>query len=175
MVKNSHHGQFHSHKFQPTGVAKILSISQALSWLLASAASGHLSDPLPGSLFHTAPLMEPSTHYLIESVSFPIWHFLPTVPCSIFLPKIYHFLTVDMLKYVSIFIFLQLHWSIDFGCMQQEVAACNKQQQVVTGSRVLVSQTGVLTTGPQGPAVRAKFPSLACLVKNEFRRGGRQR
>ena len=28
---------------------------------------------------------------------------------------------------------------------------------------------GVLTTGPQEPAVRAKFCSLACLIKNEFR------
>ena len=48
-----------------------------------------------------------------------------------------------MLKYVFIFIFLQLHGGIDSGHMQQ---------QVVAGNRVLVSQTGVLTTEPQGPA-----------------------
>lgn len=55
--------------------------------------------------------------------------------------------------------------------------ACSREQPLSAScrepsaeSKVFVSQTG--PQGPQGPTFRAQVPRLACLVKNEFRRGG---
>ena len=45
----------------------------------------------------------------------------------------------------------------------------SKQQQGEPGNRVAVSQTRSPNHWTTEPAVRAKVPSPACLVKNEFR------
>ena len=55
------------------------------------------------------------------------------------------------------------------ACSREWPLAANAHEPLA-GSKVFVSQTG--PQGPQAPAVGAQAPRLACLVKNEFRRGG---